>query len=300
MSDLVIDEALVRSLLSDQHPDLADRDLRLVDGGWDNQMWRLGDDLAVRLPRTPRAPSLLEKEHRWLPVLAPRLPLPVPVPLRVGAASERFPETWIVTTWVTGSPADATPIDRGADAADALAAFLAALHQAAPDDAPTSPNRGVPISVVADEAERRFEGMDLGESVGRMREVWNDAAAAPEWEGPALWLHGDLHPANVLVADGTLAGVVDFGDLSNGDPAWDLASAWLLLPEGAAPRFFDAYAMADEATVRRARGWALLRSLMLLEIGRAGEMGWTGGKPTWKPAAEAALERLLASPSPTR
>ncbi|MCK9922079.1 phosphotransferase [Frankia sp. AgPm24] len=106
-------------------------------------------------------------------------------------------------------------------------------------------------------------------------------------------MHGDLHPANVVVADGTLAGVVDFGDLCVGDPAWDLAAAWVLLPAGAAGRFFDRYACADEATIRRARGLALHRGLVLLRVGENGRRGVPGGKPTWGPAGQAALERVL-------
>jgi aminoglycoside phosphotransferase (APT) family kinase protein len=109
-----------------------------------------------------------------------------------------------------------------------------------------------------------------------------------------VWLHGDLHPANVVVSGGTLAGVLDFGELCAGDPATDLAAAWVLLPAGTASRFFDAYAMADEATIRRARGLAVLRAFVLIGIGQAGEQGLLGGKPTWLPAGWAALERVLA------
>jgi aminoglycoside phosphotransferase (APT) family kinase protein len=293
LRDLVIDEELVRSLLTEQHPDLAGRDLRLINGGWDNQMWRLGDDLAVRLPRTERAPALLVKEHRWMTELAPRLPLPVPLAVRIGEPSDRFPDTWLVTGWVDGEPADLTPIERGPHAAEALAGFLTALHQEAPADAPQNPDRGIFLTRFTDEIEQRLETMDADQAA-RMRAVWNDALAADQWDGPPVWLHGDLHPANVVVADGTLAGVIDFGELCAGDPATDVSAAWLLLPDGADVPFFAAYA-ADEATIRRARGWALRRSLNLIAIGHAGEMGWTGGKPTWKPAGEAALERVLAS-----
>ncbi len=138
---------LVRDLLRDQHPDLADRPLSLGARGWDNQLWRLGDDLAVRLPwATPGADALLLKEHAWLPVLAPRLPLPVPVPQRLGEPSGRFPRSWIVTTWVPGDPADRAPVTRGAKAADTLAAFLTALHQHAPTTAPHSSDRGGPLA----------------------------------------------------------------------------------------------------------------------------------------------------------
>lgn len=129
--------------------------------------------------------------------------------------------------------------------------------------------------------------------VGRadeIRAVWEDALAAPQWDGTPVWLHGDLHPANVVVADGTLAGVVDFEELGAGDPASDLASAWILLPE--AERFLDAYG-ADEATVRRARGWAVTRALFLIAMGINGEKGIPGGKTHWGPVGHAALERVL-------
>ncbi|WP_369432086.1 aminoglycoside phosphotransferase family protein [Glycomyces amatae] len=291
---MVIDEALVRSLLREQHPDLAGLPLREVEGGWDNRMWRLGENLAVRMPQTPRAPSLLEKEHRWLPGLAPDLSLPVPVPVRIGAPSDRFPRNWIVATWVSGEPADAAPVERGPEAAAALAAFLTALHREAPADAPAPTQQREPLEQAADTVERHLATMADGEAA-RLRELWDDAVAAPGWERPAVWVHGDLHPANVVTRGGALAGVIDFGELCAGDPAVDLAAAWTLLPQGAAERCLEEYALADPATVRRSRGRALLKGLVLLEIGEAGEKGRAGGKPTWKPAGRAALDRLLAS-----
>ncbi|MFJ2557570.1 MULTISPECIES: aminoglycoside phosphotransferase family protein [unclassified Streptomyces] len=291
MNGFDIDDDLVRTLIREQHPDFADLDLRPVDGGWDNQMWRLGDELAVRMPRTERAPTLLRTEHRWMPELAPRLPLPVPVPVRVGEPSERFPRLWTVTTWVPGEPADRTPVTRGRPAADALAGFLGRLHREAPADAPVKPERGGPLEGRRSDVDAMFASVDgVGDEV---REVWEDALAAPVWQGPPMWIHSDLHPANVVVADGTLAGVVDFGDLGAGDPATDLAAAWVLLPEGAAPRFLHAYAHADEAMIRRARGWAVLRGLMLLSVGRAGDLGLPGGKVTWGPAGRATLDRVV-------
>ena len=217
MDEVRFEQDLVRALLRDQHPDLADLELREVSGGWDNQLWRLGEELAVRLPRTERAPALLHTEQTWLPVLAERLPLPTPAPVRIGKPSILFEHTWTIARWVEGEPADRAPI----------------------------------------------------------------------------WLHGDLHPANVVVRDGTLAGVIDFGELCAGDPATDLSAAWILLPADAASRFFDAYEQADEATVTRARGWAVLRALNLIAIGRSGRLGRPGGKPTWEPAGYATLERVL-------
>jgi hypothetical protein len=137
----------IRELLRDQHPDLADLPVTLGARGWDNQLWRLGDDLAVRLPwATQNSDGLLLKEHAWVPAIAPRLPLPVPVPQRLGEPSDRFPRPWIVTTWVPGEPADRAPATRDAEAADTLAAFLSALHQPAPVDAPAGRGRGGPLA----------------------------------------------------------------------------------------------------------------------------------------------------------
>ena len=283
-----IDEELVRALLKEQQPDLADLELREVVGGWGNQMWRLGDELAVRLPRTENAPSLLLNEHRWVPELAARLPLPVQTPVRLGVPSERFPRTWLVTTWVAGEPADRTPIT-APESADTLATFLRALHVQAPAEALSIPSRGVPLRTLTLGFDEALEVVAEGDDI---RKVWADAVAAPEWDGPPVWVHGDLHPANVVVADGTLAGVIDFGEICAGDPAGDLAAAWVLLPAGAAERFFDAYP-ADEATVRRARGWAASRALFLIAMGINGDKGLPGGKPGWGPAGRAALERLL-------
>ena len=294
MDDAGLDEALVRALLREQHPDLAGMTLRAVDGGWDNRMWRLGTDLAVRLPRTPRAPGLLRTEQRWLPLLAPDLPLPVPVPVRVGEPSERFPRTWTVTRWVAGEPADRAPVT-SPRAAAALAGFLRALHRTAPAGAPVSPDRGGPLQALAPGFGEWLAVIAGRDATAGLRRVWAEAVAAPAWPGAPVWLHADLHPANVIVSGGTLSGVIDSGDMCTGDPAADLAAAWVLLPAGAAPRFFDDYAGADDATVRRARGWAALRALALISVGRRWEQGLPGGKQTWGPAGWAAIERILAS-----
>lgn len=289
------DERLVRALLGDQHPDLAELELRLGATGWDNQMWRLGDQLAVRVPRTERAPALLRKEHRWLPVLARRLPLPVPVPVRLGVPSERFPLPWTVTTWVAGQPGDRAPITRGRPAAGALATFLRALHRPATEDAPSSSMRGVALDALTGDVDARIAALQAGHPIDEFRRIWADAVRARVWSGPPTWLHADLHPANVVVRQGTLAGVIDFGELCAGDPATDLAAAWLLLPTHAVPAFFAAYGTADTATIRRARGWAVLFGLSLVGIGQAWDRGLPGGQPTWGHAGRRALDRLIAT-----
>jgi aminoglycoside phosphotransferase (APT) family kinase protein len=292
---------LVADLLREQHPDLVDLPLTFGARGWDNQLWRLGDDLAVRLPwATQDADELLLKEHTLLPAIAPRLPLPIPVPQRLGKPSERFPRPWLVTTWVAGAPADRAPATRAVEAADTLATFLAALHQPAPDDAPASRNRrGRPLAEIGDGfAHLLKEATERGliSDPDAVREVFDDALAAPDWTGPALWLHADLHPANLLTRGGNFCGVVDFGDMCAGDPAYDLAACWMLLPEGVIDRFHQSYSSAaDPATLLRARGWAVTKALVCMLIGDAGVHGRPGGKATWGPPARAALQRLTAT-----
>jgi aminoglycoside phosphotransferase (APT) family kinase protein len=306
-----VTEDLIRDLLRDQQPGLAALPLTFGAKGWDNQLWRLGDDLAVRLPYAPlsadqarAAGAMLRKEHAWVPALSPRLPLPVPVPRYAGEPSGRFPHPWIVTTWVPGEPADRAPVTRGEQAADILAAFLAALHRPAPEGAPVGRFRGGPLR---DHAAGFAAGLARAADRGQVpdpdavRAVWEDAVAAPDWEGPRLWLHGDLHPANVLTRGGTLCGVIDFSDLYAGDPAGDLAAAWVLLPDDAVARFFGAYHPApgqpalDAATLRRARGCAVLKAIGLLEVGYGGDHGRPGGKSTWGPPGRESLRRLVAS-----
>jgi aminoglycoside phosphotransferase (APT) family kinase protein len=284
---------LVRDLLEEQHPDLAGLEIREVAGGWGNQMWRLGDELAVRMQRMDPTSERQLKERRWLPVLAPVLPLPVPVPVRFGEPSERFPRHWTVMTWVPGEPLDRGSISRGAHAADTLAGFLWALHVEAPAGAPIARDRGAHPRNCTDGFENFFRAAVPADIAADIRGVWDDAVAARAWEGPPVWVHGDLHPANVVVSGGTLVGIVDFGDMFAGDPAWDLAAAWVLLPAGTAARFFDMYARADEAAIRRARGLAALKGLFLMLMGQNGDRGLPGGKPHWGPAGRAALDRVL-------
>ena len=292
-AEIEITADLVRDLLQEQHPDLAGLAIREVAGGWSNQQWRLGDELAVRMPRTEGAPDFQRIERRWLPVLAPRLPLPIPIPVRNGEPSARFPKLWTIMTWVPGEPLDYTTISRGEHAADTLASFLRALHVEAPADAPAGSDRGEHPKDCGEGFDHYFHAVAPADIADEVRAVWEDAVAAPEWQGPPVWVHGDLHPANVVVSDGTLSGVIDFGSLFAGDPAWDLAAAWVLLPAGVASRFFDMYGHADEAAVRRARGLAALKSLFLMLMGQNGVRGLPGGKPAWGPVGRAALDRVL-------
>lgn len=281
-----MDEDLVRHLLRDQHPDLAGLPLQLCDAGWDNVMWRLGDRLAVRLPRRQVAADLVVKEQRWLPELAPDLPLPVPVPLRKGRPDVDYPWYWSVVPWLEGSPGDRTPITEVGASATRLGAFLRAMHRPAPAEAPYNPYRSGAVASRADTFEERLAKLADYVDVDRTRAVWDAAVGSCLHPGEPLWVHGDLHPANTLVDRGLLAAVIDFGDLCAGDPAVDIGAAWMSLPDGGMPAFWDAYGTPDADLVRRSMGWAVLFGLMLLEIGLE-------GRPTYADVGRATLDRMV-------
>ena len=211
LHELTVDPPLVRALLREQHPDLADHPLVVAAAGWDNVTVRLGTDLAVRLPVRVEAARLVEHEQRWLPLLAPSVPVPVPVPVRTGRPGAGYPWRWTIVPWLTGTPTDAvSPADRD-PWAEQLAVVLAALHHAAPGDAPRNRYRGVPLAARDEAVAVRITDSPDAAVLGP---VWRDGLAAPDWDGPAVWLHGDPHPANLLTADGRLAAVLDFGDVS--------------------------------------------------------------------------------------
>jgi aminoglycoside phosphotransferase (APT) family kinase protein len=265
-AEVSVDADLVRRLLAAQHPDLADRPLAEQGAGWDNAMFRLGDDLVVRLPRRAVSASLVEHEHRWLPALAPRLPLAVPAPVRLGRPALGYPWSWTVCPWLPGASAlEADPADWTVAAA-AIGRFVAALHAPADADAPPNPFRGGPLAERSPFFLERVERMGGRLDGPAVLAVWQRALAQPGWAGPPVWLHGDLHPANLLVTDGLLSGVIDFGDLTAGDPAYDLAVAWMWLPAAARPAFraLAGVGADDPATWERARGWALAIGVMLV------------------------------------
>ncbi len=263
-AEVAVDARLVRRLLRDQHPDLADRRLRRIGTGWDNAVFRLGSDLTVRVPRRELGARLMATELRWVPYLAPGLPLPVPTPVRAGEPTRFYPWCWAVCAHVPGRPPGAAALtgQAGARAADALAGFLSALHVSAPADAPRSPFRGVPLSQRSDSVARALAGAPVAQR-SRIERAWAEALGAPGHRGPDRWLHGDLHGLNVLVTRGRITGVIDFGDLCAGDPATDLASGWLLLDGPGRQRLRDVLAV-DDATWARGRGWALFFGLMFL------------------------------------
>jgi aminoglycoside phosphotransferase (APT) family kinase protein len=263
---LEVDAAVVRSLLRAQRPDLADLSLVRKAHGWDNVTFRLGDDLAVRLPRRAEAVPLILHEQLYLPGIAKRSPVPVPFPVHIGRPTADFPWPWSVVRWIPGAPAaDAGAADRG-PAAAGLAAFLRSLHIPAGAGVPVNPVRGVPLMHRDTAVRERLRDRERYPRAAELEAIWAAACEASAWDGPAMMLHGDLHPANILLdASGSLAGVIDFGDVGAGDPAVDLAAGWLMFDAGARRRFREALGpSADKEMWTRARGWALVLSTAMV------------------------------------
>ncbi|MEV7382487.1 aminoglycoside phosphotransferase family protein [Streptomyces lydicus] len=262
-----IDVSLVRRLLGGRFPQWADRPLTQVDSaGTSNTMYRLGADMAVRLPRMAGAAGDVAKEHRWLPRLAPALPTAVPTPLGKGEPAEGYPFPWSVYSWLAGENPVVGRLAEPELLAKDLAAFVVALHGIDPTGGPPS-YRSEPL-LARDDATRDALGSLRGAvDADAAAAVWEAALRAPERAGPAVWIHADLQPGNLLTTDGRLGAVIDFGCLGVGDPAVDLMVAWYVLPaEGRG--VFRAAVAADDAAWARGRGWALSVALMELRYYR--------------------------------
>jgi aminoglycoside phosphotransferase (APT) family kinase protein len=255
---------LVRDLIREQHPSFAHLPVTAGTSGWDNDIFRLGDDLAVRLPRRESAAVLLEHEQRWLPELQSRLPLPIPAAVRLGKPQGAFPWKWSITPWFEGQTLDRSKLEP--DQIDVLVSFLEALHVPAPADAPYNPWRSVPLAQLQPSFDRCVEALAGGERAvdGTLLQLWDEAARTP-LDATPTWVHGDLHPRNVLVQQRRIRAVIDWGDMARGDPAVDLAATWMLLPEpDHRERLMNRCAGVSLPTWRRARGRALLYALIVL------------------------------------
>ncbi len=258
-----ITDDLARSLVDAQLPRWADLPLRrLPPLGTDHQLFRLGEELLLRLPIIGWAADQAGRDARWLPVLAPHLPVAVPVPVAVGDPDVDYPYRWSVVPWIEGENAPDDGL-RDVTVARELAAFVEALHGIDPSGGPVKEglDRGVPLAardeVTRDALARCGDRVDAAVVTA----AWEDALAVPAYDTEPVWIHGDLHEGNLLLRDGHLAGVIDWGALGLGDPAPDYATAWLLLRGPARAAFRDATGV-DDATWQRARGWALSVSLM--------------------------------------
>lgn len=288
---VALDEEQVAALITDQFPQWAGMPVRRVPSpGTDNAIFRLGEDLAVRMPRVEWASVQPEKEPRWLPLLSPQLPLAVPVPVGSGVPGGGYPWHWSVCPWLPGAPATPERIDDMMAMAADLAGFVHALHRVDPDGGPPSGdhnfNRGVPLADRDGMTREAIDGLREEIDAGTVTRLWEESLAAPLWDRPPVWVHGDLASGNMLADAGRLTAVIDFGGLGVGDPACDMIVAWNLF-SGPARSTYRAVTEADEATWIRGRGWALSVALVTIPYYR-------GTNPTIVAAAEHTLKQILA------
>ena len=281
---------LAARLVASQFPEWADLAIYPVDvPGWDNITFRLGDDKTVRLPSAPAYEPQVEKEHRWLPYLAQRLPLPIPQPIGKGAPALGFPRRWSIYRWMPGIVANAQSVSDLERFAQEIGAFLRELHRIDAEDGPLfgshSFQRGGPVAFLDAQTREAIDALRHELDRDAALAAWESALKA-EWEGPATWVHGDVAGTNLLVdRHGRLSAVLDFGCSAVGDPACDLTIAWTLL-RGRSREIFRSTVGLDDATWARGRGWALWKALVGLrdDVARASarpannpETQWTGG-----------------------
>ena len=297
MDRAAITPALVSGLIADQFPRWSRLPVVPVElDGWDNTTFRLGDALSVRLPSDDSYVPQVAKEQRWLPSLAPQLPLPIPRPVAQGMPGNGFPRPWSVYGWLEGEPAS---VDRIADlerfAAD-LAGFLVALYGVDPTGGPPAGEhsffRGGPLTTYDAQTRETLSTLEGRIDTVAAEAVWDEALDAP-WRGRAVWVHGDVTAANLLVADGELSAVLDFGCAAVGDPACDLAIAWTFFDDESRPAFQRAL-RPDEGTWARGRGWALWKALITHARLAPGEEDRISRRFGWRVSARGVIDEILA------
>jgi aminoglycoside phosphotransferase (APT) family kinase protein len=262
-----ITPALVSRLVAEQFPDWAHLPVAPVElDGWDNTTFRLGDELSVRLPSADWYVAQVDKEQRWLPALAPFLPLSIPVPVAQGLPSDAFPRPWSVYRWLAGEHAAVERVEDLERFARELAGFLAALYAVDTAGGPPAGEhsffRGGPIGTYDRETREAIAILGREIDADAALEVWEGALAAA-WHGPPVWVHGDVTPSNLLVVDGRLSSVIDFGCSAVGDPACDVTIAWTFFFSESRKAFTEQLPV-DEGTWARGRGWALWKALITL------------------------------------
>ncbi len=273
-TDVKISHDLIDSLLKEFVPDVAGLPIEFVASGWDNEIHRVGNDYAVRLPRRKEGAPLIEHEQRWLPEISELLPLPIPTPIHVGNPAFGFPWHWSLVPWLAGVSLNHAPPVDSEILITQITNFLSALHVPAPIDAPTNSFRGVPLAERAGAVRERIDGLGpvldvIGVEQAPLAKLWDELVETPVWSEEPVWIHGDFHPGNLLVRGGRLSGVIDFGDITAGDPATDLAVAWMVLSDPDARNAFRQRSAIgnksiDADTWKRARAWALAHGAAVL------------------------------------
>ncbi len=251
--EVAVTRQLVTSLLADQFPELLGLTIEPLSRGWDNTNLLVGTDLIARIPHRQAAAELITNEQRWLPTLAPLLNMAIPTPSHAGKPTDFFPWPWSVTPFAAGAEAAGVDLKEPVASAEMLGTFFRQLHRAAPADAPVNPYRGVPLRDRTAAFEARVSSLEPGQDLDAIRGVFVTALES-EPSPDRVWLHGDLHARNMIVADGRLTSVIDWGDICAGDRATDLAGAFMLVPDHV--DVVADHAQASKADWQRARGWA--------------------------------------------
>ena len=262
-----INSTLAQQLIATQFPQLADLPIKPVEpGGWDNRTFRLGEHMNIRLPSAAQYASKIEKEYHWLPKLAPLLPLTIPTPLAVGRPTEEYPFPWSIYQWIDGETASINNIADSSQCAIDLATFLIALQHIDSTGGPIAGQhnfyRGGNLKIYNTETQLAIKKLKNQYDTNVVQKIWNKAINS-QWNNPPVWIHGDISPANLLVKNGKLIAVIDFGGLGIGDPACDLAIAWTFFNKKDRNTFRTTLAV-DNATWERARGWALWKALIIV------------------------------------
>jgi aminoglycoside phosphotransferase (APT) family kinase protein len=262
----VIDDALVRRLVTAQFPQWSGLPIGSVEtAGWDNRTFHLGEHMIVRLPRAAAYAVQVEKEHRWLPQLAPLLPLRIPTPLAIGEPANGYPWKWSICRWIEGETAAPERIGDLNDFATGLAEFLIALQRIDPTDGPRPGvhnfYRGGSLTTYDAETRQAIAVLKGKLDTEAATEVW-DMALKATWDHPPVWLHGDVSAGNLLIQEGRLSAVIDFGMMGVGDPACDLSIAWTLFG-GESRATFRAMLPLDPGTWARGRAWTLWKALIV-------------------------------------
>lgn len=289
---VTIDADLVRRLIATQFPQWAGLPITPVEhDGWDNRTFHLGDTMKVRLPSAAYYVGQVEKENTWLPRLAPHLPLPIPVPIAVGEPGEGYPWPWSVFGWIEGETAMHAPITDLTEFAREVAGFLVALQKidATGGPAPGSHNfhRGAPPAFYDDETREALRVLDGRIDTVLARRIW-EAALDTNWTGTPVWFHGDIAVGNLILRDGRLSAIIDFGTCGVGDPACDLAIAWALF-KGESRETFRRLLPLDEGTWMRGRAWTLWKALITYAA-------QPGSNPRMIEKARQDLDELFADP----
>lgn len=288
---------LVSQLVSEQFPQWAGLEIRPVAlDGWDNTTFRVGDDKSARLPSHEMYVPQIDKEHRWLPVLAAQLPLEIPKPIAKGRPGCGFPRPWSVYGWLEGDPVAIVGVKDRDQLAEDLGQFLVALQRAGtrggPPPGPHSFNRGGPVSAWDQQTRSAIDQCaDEIDACGAL-EAW-EAALAAEWSGPDVWAHGDITGSNLLLSHDRLCAVIDFGCAAVGDPACDLTAAWTMFAGTSRERFM-ATLQLDEATWARARGWALWKALIEIPGRPLDNPARTGARFGWSWDAVGVVGQVVA------